>query len=150
NGVSAQLATLLAEIDANRFNADSKAYRVIPLVENATRLTPDTLLDLSIRSPEGDLVPLRSLVQVEPVVSPKSLSSFNQLRSFRITGAVAPGATSDQALTALENAAADLLPADYSVDYAGMSRQLRKEGNTMISVLMISVIVVYLVLVVQF
>jgi multidrug efflux pump len=50
----------------------------------------------------------------------------------------------------LENAAVDLLPAGYSVDHGGMSRQLRKEGSTMISVLMISVIVVYLALVVQF
>ena len=150
NTVSFQLATLLAEIDANRFNADSKAYRVIPLVENDDRRTLQSLLDLSIRSPEGDLIPLRSVVSLEPVVSPSSLSTFNQQRAFRITGAVVPGTTSGQALTTLENTAADVLPAGYTVDYGGISRQLRKEGNTMISVLMVSMVVVYLALAVQF
>ncbi len=150
NTVSFQLATLLAEIDANRFNADSKAYRVIPLVENDDRRTLQSLLDLSIRSPEGDLIPLRSVVSLEPVVSPSSLSTFNQQRAFRITGAVVPGTTSGQALTSLENTAADVLPAGYTVDYGGISRQLRKEGNTMISVLMVSMVVVYLALAVQF
>ncbi|MDY6982466.1 MAG: efflux RND transporter permease subunit, partial [Pseudomonadota bacterium] len=150
NTVSAQLATLLAEMDANRFNANGKAYRVIPLVENAARGTPDELLDLSIRVPGAGLIPLRSLVKLVPLTSPSALSTFNQQRAFRITGAVIPGTTSGQALTTLENAAAELLPAGYSVDHAGVSRQLRKEGNTMVSVLMISVIVVYLALVVQF
>jgi multidrug efflux pump len=150
NTVSAQLATLLAEMDANRFNANGKAYRVIPLVENAARGTPDELLDLSIRVPGAGLIPLRSLVKLVPLTSPSALSTFNQQRAFRITGAVIPGTTSGQALTTLENAAAELLPAGYSIDHAGVSRQLRKEGNTMVSVLMISVIVVYLALVVQF
>jgi multidrug efflux pump len=150
NSVSFQLATLLAEIDANRFNANSKAYRVIPLVENNDRRTLESLLNLSITSPRGDLIPLRSVVTMVPEVSPSSLSTFNQQRAFRITGAVVPGTTSGQALTTLENAAASILPNGYTVDYGGISRQLRKEGNTLISLLLVSIVVVYLALVVQF
>src|SRR5690606_7003446 len=108
------------------------------------------LLDLMIRSPAGDLLPLRSLVELEPLTSPSSLSTFNQQRSFRVTGAVVPGITSGQGLSALEDAAAELLPAGYSIEHAGASRQLRKEGNTMVSVLLVSVVVVYLALAVQF
>lgn len=150
NAVSAQLATLLAEMDANRYNANGKAYRVIPMVESAARGTPDAMLDMSIRTPEGTLIPLRSLVELRPETSPSTLSTFNQQRAFRITGAATPGTTSGQALSTLEQAAANLLPAGYTVDHAGVSRQLRQEGNTMVSVLMISVVVVYLALVVQF
>ena len=150
NAVSSQLATLLAEMDANRYNSNGKAYRVIPQVETAARGTPDGLLDLSIRTPAGSLVPLRSLVELQPVTSPSSLASFNQQHAFRVTGAVIPGTTSGQALTTLETAAAKLLPAGYSIDHAGISRQLRKEGSTMLSVLLISVMVVYLALTVQF
>lgn len=150
NEVNSQLSTLLAEMDANRFNSDGKAYRVIPLVEDNVRNSPEGVLDLSIRTPNGDLIPLRTIVEMERVVSPRVLGTFNQQRSFRVMGAVIPGTTGDQALSALEQAAADILPEGYSVDYAGISRQLRTEGNTMISVLIISVIVVYLALVVQF
>jgi multidrug efflux pump len=148
--VSFQLATLLAEVDANRFNMNGKAYRVIPLLETDARSTPDALLDLSVRSRDGDLIPLRTLVRLERVVSPSSLATFNQQRAFRITGAVTPGTTSGQALTTLENEARQLLPASYSLDHGGMSRQLRQSGNSMISVLLISIVVVYLALVVQF
>ncbi|HEY5667315.1 MAG TPA: efflux RND transporter permease subunit, partial [Gammaproteobacteria bacterium] len=148
--VTFQLATLFAEIDANRFNMNGKAYRVIPLIETDDRSTPETMLDLSIRSPEGDLIPLRSLAELQPVVSPSSLATFNQQRAFRITGAVTPGTTSGQALATLENAALELLPASYSLDYAGSSRQLRKEGNSMISVLLVSIVIVYLALAIQF
>jgi multidrug efflux pump len=150
NYVTFQLATLLAEVDANRFNMNGKAYRVIPLLETDARSTPEALLDLSVRSRGGDLIPLRTLVQLERVVSPSSLATFNQQRAFRVTGAVTPGTTSGQALAALEGAAAELLPATYSLDFAGSSRQLRKEGNSMISVLLVSIVVVYLALVVQF
>lgn len=61
-----------------------------------------------------------------------------------------PGGTSDQALAALESAALEVLPQNYVIDYAGNSRQLRAEGNSMISVLGIAIFVVYLVLSVQF
>lgn len=148
--VSAQLSTLLGEIDANRFDMDGKAYRVIPLLETDARSTPEAMLELSIRTPEGDLIPLRTLAQLAPVVSPRTLATFNQQRSFRIAGAVTPGTTAGQALTTLENAAREILPSSYGLDHAGTSRQLRKEGNSMISVLLVSIVVVYLALVVQF
>jgi multidrug efflux pump len=89
-------------------------------------------------------------VDLVPLTGPSTLATFNQQRAFRITGAVIPGTTSGQALTTLENAALDILPAGYSLDHAGVSRQLRKEGSTMISVLLVSVVIVYLALVVQF
>ena len=78
------------------------------------------------------------------------LGSFNQQKSFRIFGGVLPHVTKEQALSSIEQIADGLLPATYSVDYAGESRQLRKEGNTMMSVLLVSLVVVYFVLTVQF
>lgn len=148
--VSRQLASLLAEMDANRFNAQGKAYRVIPMVEQLARDTPDTVLDLFIRTPEGELVPLRSLVEMESVTGPRALGTFNQQRAFRIYGGLLPGTTNGQALSTLEQAAADILPTNYTVDYAGISRQLRKEGNSMLSVLVVAILVVYLALAIQF
>ncbi|RLP55900.1 MAG: efflux RND transporter permease subunit [Ketobacter sp.] len=150
NYVSAQLSSFLAEMDANRFNANGKAYRVIPMVENQSRNTPSALLDLSIRTPNGELIPLRAIAELESRVSPRELGTFNQQKSFRVYGGVLPGTTNGQALETLELAAKDLLPTSYSVDYAGVSRQLRKEGNSMLSVLVIAIIVVYLALSIQF
>ena len=149
-GVSSQLAALISDQDVNRFNANGKSYEVIPMVENAARNQPETLLQLQLRTPSGAMVPVSSIASLQRETSPQVLGKFNQQKSFRIFAGVTPGVTKDQALQTMERAAANILPANYSVDYAGESRQLRKEGNSMLSVLIISLCAVYLVLVIQF
>ncbi|MCO7223223.1 efflux RND transporter permease subunit [Pleionea sp. CnH1-48] len=84
------------------------------------------------------------------MTSPQALSKFNQQRSFRIYGGIHSGTTTEAALSALEKAAAEILPEGYTIDYAGVSRPLRKEGNSLISVLLVSLCVVYLLLAIQF
>jgi multidrug efflux pump len=148
--VSQQLSALVSEQDINRFNADGKAYRVIPMVENYARDNPEAVLDLQIKTPAGELIPIRAIAQLSTEIAPRVLGKFNQQKAFRIFGGILPHTTNDAALQSLELAAAELLPADYVVDYAGVSRQLRTEGNSMVSVLMISLAIVYLALVVQF
>jgi len=148
--VSSQLAALISDQDVNRFNANGKAYEVIPMVENAARSQPETLLQLHLRTPSGELVPVSSIASLQRETGPRSLAKFNQQKSFRIYAGVVSGVTKDQALQTFEQAAKNILPANYSVDYAGESRQLRKEGNSMLSVLLMSLCAVYLVLVVQF
>lgn len=148
--VSQQLSALVSEQDLNRFNADGKAYRVIPMVENYARDNPEAVLDLHIKTAAGELIPVRAIAQLSTEIAPRVLSKFNQQKAFRIFGGILPHTTNDAALQSLELAAAEILPADYVVDYAGVSRQLRTEGNSMVSVLMISLAIVYLALVVQF
>lgn len=148
--VSRQLAALVSERDVNRFNANGKSYQVIPMVENAARNQPDALLDLHLRTPSGRLVPVNAIASLERETGPRELGKFNQQKSFRIFGGVVPGVTKGQALDKVEDLAAGILPKGYSVDYAGESRQLRKEGNSMVNALLISLIAVYLVLIVQF
>jgi multidrug efflux pump len=148
--VSQQLSALVSEQDINRFNADGKAYRVIPMVENYARDNPEAVLDLQIKTPAGELIPIRAIAQLSTEIAPRVLGKFNQQKAFRIFGGILPHTTNDAALQSLELAAAEILPADYVVDYAGVSRQLRTEGNSMVGVLIISLAIVYLALVVQF
>ena len=148
--VSRQLGVLLSGNFVNRFNFQGKAYRVIPMVEEFDRVNPTALLKLKIRTPAGDLVPLSTVAQLEETVAPRVLSKFQQNNAFRITGGVLPGMTKEQALSALELAAEEILPAGYTIDYAGESRQLRTEGNTLVGVLGLSLAFVFLALAVQF
>ena len=148
--VSRQLAVFLSAGFVNRFDLDGRAYRVIPALEEADRPDPQTILDLKLRTPAGDLVPLSAVASLTRDVGPRVLSKFQQNNAFRVTGAAVPGVTKGQALDALEQAAAEILPASYSIDHAGESRQLRKEGNTLVGVLGISLAFVFLCLAVQF
>ncbi len=148
--INDQLSVLMSTNYVNRFNKDGKAYRVIPIVGDGERLNPENILDMQVRTNTGDLIPVSTFAEIKTVTNPRVLGSFNQQKSFRIFGGVLPHVTKEQALSSIEQIAEGLLPATYSVDYAGESRQLRKEGNTMMSVLLVSLVVVYFVLAVQF
>ncbi len=150
NSVSAQLKAMNSEQYVNRFDSNGKAYRVITQLDSNARTEPEALLDISLVNPKGEWIPLRAIAHLETEVSPKELGKFNQQRAFRIQGGIVPGVTNDMALSTLEKAAAEILPEGYSVDYAGVSRQLRAEGNDMMTVLLIALVVVYLLLAVQF
>ena len=148
--VSDQLAILMSGNYVNRFDDDGKAFRVIPMLDTQDRADPSTLLDMKIRTPGGDLVPVRTFARVDDGVGPRVLQRFEQANAFRVYGAAMPGSTKAQSLAALEDAAREILPPSYTIDYAGESRQLRKEGNTMFGVLAISLLIVFLVLALQF
>ncbi len=148
--VSRQLGIFLSGNYVNRFDLNGKAYRVIPMLEVDGRSDPDALLELQLRTPAGDLVPVEALATLERRVAPRVLERFQQSNAFRVTGGVLPGRTKEQGLRVLERAAADILPAHYKIDYAGESRQLRLEGNTLTGVLGISLAFVFMCLAVQF
>ncbi len=148
--VNEQLSILMSNNFVNYFNKDGKAYRVIPAVDNGDRYNPENILDMKIRTDSGELIPVSAFASLRTFTSPRVLGSFNQQSSFRILAGVLPHVTKEQGLTAVEDIAAEVLPASYSIDHAGESRQLRKEGNTMVGVLLVSMIVVYFLLTIQF
>jgi multidrug efflux pump len=148
--ISSQVSFLLSGNYVNRFDFSGKAYRVIPMIDRQLRSDPDMLMDIKIRTATGDLIPLSAIAKLTRTAAPRFLGKFEQKNSFRVFGGVIPGITREQALTALELAARDILPNHYTLDYAGESRQMRAEGNTLLGVLGIALIVVFFVLAVQF
>jgi len=148
--ISNQLSLFLSGNYVNRFDLNGKAYQVIPMIGIDKRPDPDALLQLKLRTPSGDLVPLSAIARLEYKAAPRALAKFDQKNSFRILAAIIPGMTKEQGLQALEQIAAEVLPNSYTIDYAGESRQLRQEGNTLTMVLAFSLISVFLVLAIQF
>ncbi len=148
--ISDQLGILLSSNFVNRFDANGKAYRVIPMVDDNVRGKTEEILALNIKIPSGELIPVSAVADLKWKTVPRELGTFAQQASFKIFGGVAPGVNKEKALTTLENAAKNMLPAGYSIDYAGESRQLRKEGSTLVMVLGVSLLIVFLVLAVQF
>jgi multidrug efflux pump len=148
--ISEQLGILLSSNFVNRFDSNGKAYRVIPIINDDVRSKTEAILSLDIKLPTGELLPVSSVADLKWKTVPRALGTFAQQSSFRIYGGIAPGSNKEAALSAIENAAKEILPQGYSIDYAGESRQLRQEGNTLIMVLGISLIIVFLVLAIQF
>src|SRR6266568_2661637 len=146
----ADLSTLLGGNYVNRFSIQGRSYKVIPQVKRSERLTADQLKDIYVTGPGGRPVPLSTFATLRTSTEPRELKRFQQLNAVRIQGAIPPNVSLDQALRFLEQESKSLLPAGYSVDYAGESRQLRTEGRKFLGVFVLSAILIYLVLAAQF
>jgi multidrug efflux pump len=148
--VGADLGTLLGGNYVNRFSIQGRSYKVIPQVTRTQRLNPDQLKDFYVSGPNGKLVQLSTFASLQTSAQPRSLNRFQQLNAARITGVIRPGLTLDQALKEMEATAKEILPKGFSIDYAGESRQLRVEGNSFYTTMILSVILIFLVLAAQF
>jgi multidrug efflux pump len=148
--VGGDLTTLLSSGYTNYFSIQGRSYQVIPEIKRSQRLNPDDILNTYVSGPNGTPIKLSTIATVKREVQPETLNHFQQLNSFKISGVIRGGVTPDEGLKVLEDEAAKILPRDYSVDYTGDSRQLRKEGNAFVPTLILSIVVIYLVLAAQF
>jgi len=144
------LSTLLGGNYVNRFSIQGRSYKVIPQVKRSERLTPDQLKDIYVTGTNGQLVPLSTFATLRNTTEPRQLKRFQQLNAVRIQGVIPPPVSLDQALRFLENEAKSTLPAGYTIDYAGQSRQLRTEGSKFLGIFLLSAILIFLVLAAQF
>ena len=149
-GVGRELGTLLGGAYVNRFNYFDRSYKVIPQIGDAERATIAPLLDLKIKTPRGEMVPVSAFTHVETEVAPRTLQRFQQRNSVRIFGGVKPGVTKEEGLRVLETAASAIQGRGIIQDHAGESRQIRREGGALTTTLGFAVILIYLVLAAQF
>lgn len=148
--VGSDLSVLLGGNYVNRFNIQGRSYKVIPQAQRSDRLTPEQISELYVRGADDIPIQVSTFATIRDAVVPRQLLRFQQLNSATIQGAVVPGASIDQGLKVLEQAAAEILPRGYVVDYAGESRQLRKEENSLLTTLLLALILIFLVLASQF
>ncbi|MCY3003783.1 MAG: efflux RND transporter permease subunit [Planctomycetota bacterium] len=148
--VGRELGTLLGGGYVNRFNYFDRSYKVIPQIGDEGRATVGPLLDLKIKAPSGELVPVSSFTKIEMTTVPRTLNRFQQQNAVRIFGGVKPGVTKEEGLAVLEQAAASAAGPGVNLDYAGESRQIRREGSALVLTLGFAVVLVYLVLSAQF
>jgi multidrug efflux pump len=149
-GVGQELGTLLGGAYVNRFNFYDRSYKVIPQIGDKDRATLDPLLDLKIKTPGGQLVPVSTFTHIETSTAPRTLNRFQQRNAVRVFGGVKPGITKEEALRVLETAAAQADGPRVTLDYAGESRQIRHEGAALTVTLGFAVVLIYLVLAAQF
>ena len=148
--VGSSMATLLGGNYVNRFNLYGRSYQVIPQAPREFRDTIDWVTRYQIRTAAGDLVPLSAIVTVTRTVQPNALTSFQQLSSATLSGVPFPGRTLGEGLSFLQAKAAEILPAGYSLDYQGDSRQFVQEGSSLTITFIFALVVIYLVLAAQF
>src|SRR5204862_440754 len=147
--VGRELGTLLGGGYVNRFNYFDRSYKVIPQIGDERRTTVGPLLDLKIKTPSGRLVPVSTFTHIESSTAPRTLNRFQQRNAVRVFAGVKPGVTKEEGLRVLETAAAAAGGPGTVMDYAGESRQNRRESSALTVTLGFAVILIYLVLAAQ-
>jgi HAE1 family hydrophobic/amphiphilic exporter-1 len=140
------LSTLLGSTYVNDINLYGRNFRVMAQADSSYRSSLNELNRYYVKNNSGGMVPLTSLVTTTLVENPAVISHYNIYRSIEINGSPKPGFSSGQAINALKEVAAQTLPAGYSYDFSGMSREEIKAGDSSIYIFMLSLVFVFLFL----
>ncbi|HSS86144.1 MAG TPA: efflux RND transporter permease subunit [Reyranella sp.] len=142
--IGGALGAMLGGGYVNYFALDGRSYKVIPQVQQSSRLNTDQLLDYYVRAADGSSVPLSTVAKIVTKAIPQSLNHFQQLNSATIQGVAFPGVSQAEALETLKDLAARTLPQGYSVDYGGASRQYVQETGGFVVTFAFALIIIYL------
>jgi multidrug efflux pump len=146
NDVFTTLQTFLGGFEINDFTRFGRNYKVTMQAEPEYRAQISDISGLFVRNGGGEMVPLDTLTTPHESTGARFLQRYNLYRTAAFSGAPAPGKSSGDALRALEDVAAQVLPADYGYEWTGQSLQEIESGNTAVMVLGLSIIVVFLFL----
>jgi HAE1 family hydrophobic/amphiphilic exporter-1 len=146
SSVYSTLSTLLGSSYVNDFNVYGRNFRVVAQADSSFRSTIDKLDGYYVRNAAGGMVPLNSLITSKVIESPALISHYNIYRSVEIQGSAKPGFSSGQAIEALKEVAAQVLPAGYGYDWSGMSREEIKAGGSSGYIFALSLVFVFLFL----
>ena len=142
--IGGALSSMLGGGYVNYFSLDGRSYKVIPQVQQRFRLNTQQLLDYYIRTASGAMVPLSTVVHITTQTVPESINHFQQLNSATIQGVPAPGVALGTALDYLKNLAHRTLPAGYTIDYGGPSRQYIQESAGFLGTFGLALIIIFL------
>jgi HAE1 family hydrophobic/amphiphilic exporter-1 len=140
------MSTYLGSTYVNDFTKYGRNFRVVAQADTFYRQDISALKAFYVPNQQGGQVPLSSLVSYKLVENAPLISHYNLFRSAEINGDAKPGYSSGQAIAALQEVAAQVLPADYGFDFSGLSREEISSGNSTIIIFGLSILFVFLLL----
>ncbi|GEA51957.1 transporter [Vibrio inusitatus NBRC 102082] len=140
----------LGSMYVNDFTMLGKNFRVTMQADSEYRSSMDDLGRFFVRSNQGVMVPLSTLITHEQVFEPDVAWRYNMYRSAVIQGQPAPGFSSGDAIEAMERVAEEMLPQGYQYEWTGMAYQEKLAGNQAIYAFALALIFIYLFMVAQY
>ncbi len=140
------IQTYIGGYYVNDFTLFNNTFRVYAQADSNFRSNIDMLSQYFVMNTNGEMVPLNTLVRVANTTSSPTIYHYNMYRSVQINGSAAPGYSSGDALTALQQTASQVLPVGYTYEFTGTSLQELEAGATRIKIFALSIFFVFLFL----
>ncbi len=144
--VFSTLQTFLGSRYVNDFTIYNRNFHVIAQADTGYRAQIQDLSKYYVRNDAGSLVPLSAVTSYRVVENAPLISHYNMYRSAEINGTASPGYSSGQAIEALREVAAQVLPSGYSYEFSGLSREEINAGSSTAAIFGLSVVFVFLFL----
>ena len=144
------LQTYLGSAYVNDFNKFGRTYQVRVQAEPSFRSRTHHIKRLEVRNNQGEMIPLGTLLSTRETLGPQFIKRYNMYPASSINGKAAPGYSSGQALTLMEQMAAAKLPASMGFEWTGMSYQEKTAGKQALFIFALAALFAYLVLCAQY
>lgn len=133
-------------IQVNDYTSYGKNYKVVVQADDAFRQNADNLNMLAVKNSSGQMVSIANYITKDKTGTPSSITRFDNAMAVQIGGSAANGYSSGDAVQALKDAAAKTLPAGYTYDWGGQTREELKAGSQTILILGLGLTFVFLIL----
>ena len=144
--IAQALQVYLGSAYVNDFDFEQRSFRVYVQAEARFRREPGDITRLYVRDSRGGMVSLDELVHLKSSTSPQVITHFNLFRSAEINGSPAPGTSTGEAMSAVQQLAARTLPNGMAIEWAGLSLEQQRAGNQVAFIFGLAILIVYLVL----
>ena len=144
--VLAALSGYIGGSYASNFVRFTKLYRVMVQASPEYRLDTESLNNIFVRTNSGEMSPIGQYLKLTRIYGSETLSRFNLFPSIQVGGTAADGYSSGQAIQAIRETAAEVLPEGYGYEFGGMSREEASAQNTTALVFVICIVFIYLIL----
>jgi multidrug efflux pump len=148
--VYSAMQTMFGSLYVSQFNRSSRLWQVILQAEPSYRLKPQDLDQIYVRARTGSMVPLKAVVTSKFATGPDLVTRFNNFPAVKITANAAPGYSSGQVLSALDEVAREVMPAGYDVGWSGEAYEAKQAGGASALVFVFGLIMVFLILAAQY
>ncbi len=148
--VFSALAGYLGSSYVDQFNKFGRTFQIYVQADSQFRLRPEDIQNLTVRNRDGNMIPLGTLVKIEPVVGASLISLYNLYPSATIVAVPAAGVSTGEAMKLMEEIAGRTLPPGVGFEWTAMSYQEKLVGNQMLAVFALALLLVYLVLAGQY
>ena len=134
----------------NDFTYMGRSFKVMMQAEGQYRVRPDQIGGIYVKSNNGSMVPLSSLVTLTSSLGPDIVERFNVFPSAKVMASPAPGYSSGDAIRAVEETAKETLESGFTLAWTGTTYQEKLAGSSSASALMLGMLVVFLILAAQY
>jgi multidrug efflux pump len=141
------LQSTMGALYVNDFNKSGRTFRVQIQAESQFRSRPEDLGNVYVRSATtGQMLPLGSLLRIQPIVGPDQIDRFNGFVSAKVLAATVPGVSSGQGIATVEKVARETLPAGYAQEWIGQAFQEKRAGKAAVIAFTFALVMVFLIL----